>query len=291
VNNLALGPLSLPMSLVFMFIGVVVATSVGNWAARRSGVEVEAVLWQALAAGLVVARLAFVFQFHASYQESPLMVLDIRDGGWRPLEGFIAAWLFALWRQVLRPTLRKPLFAALAAGTVVWGSGLLLASLPPQVQPLPSLVLSDLQGAPVDLKGFQGRQVVVNLWATWCPPCVREMPVLQQAQASHPDVDFVFINQGETAGHVSQWLQARKLLLRNVLLDAKGASLAAFDQRGLPTTLFFDQGGRLVNTRTGELSAATLQEKLQSLSADASHLSAGPATAMTMPSQPVPTRN
>jgi thiol:disulfide interchange protein len=53
--------------------------------------------------------------------------------------------------------------------------------------------------------------------------------------------------------------------LRNVLLDSRGEALGAFNQRGLPTTLFFDAKGRLVSARTGELSAATLAEKLESI--------------------------
>ena len=264
---LQIGPLVLPVSLLVMFAAVVVATSVGKWTGRKWGIEVESVLWQTLAVGLIVARLAFVLQYTTSYQASPLSVLDIRDGGWRPLAGFVAAWLFALGRQLKRPALRKALLPALLAGTTIWGAGMLALSVPDHTQKLPSLSLASLQGATIDLAQFQGKPTVVNLWATWCPPCVREMPVLHQAQLANPSVNFVFLNQGESRERVSGWLEARKLPLRNVLLDSKGQALAAFNQRGLPTTLFFDARGQLVSTRTGELSSATLTEKLQSLGA------------------------
>ncbi len=82
--------------------------------------------------------------------------------------------------------------------------------------------------------------MVVNLCATWCPPCVREMPVLNQAQVDHPGVNFVFLNQGESAAKLGAWLQARKLPVRNVLMDTKGETGAAFKQRALHMTLFFD---------------------------------------------------
>lgn len=78
-------------------------------------------------------------------------------------------------------------------------------------------------------------------------------------------MNFVFINQGESAQRVSGWLASRNLPLRNVLLDSRGQALETFNQRGLPTTLFFDAKGRLKSTRTGELSAATLAEKLESI--------------------------
>ena len=73
---------------------------------------------------------------------------------------------------------------------------------------------------------------------------------------------FVFLNQGETADKVGTWLRARNLHMRNMLIDETRAAGAAFKQSALPMTLFFDAQGRLVSTRIGELSAATLAERL-----------------------------
>jgi thiol-disulfide isomerase/thioredoxin len=183
--------------------------------------------------------------------------------------GFAAGWLFIAWRLYKYRPLRKPLAWAAIVGTSLWGGGLLALSVPAEKQQsVPSLALAALDGTPTELAAFRGKPMVVNLWATWCPPCVREMPVLYRAQVSNPGVNFVFINQGETAQRVAPWLSARGLPLRNVLLDSKGEALAAFNQRGLPTTLFFDAEGRLVGTRTGELSEATLSEKLNLMSSD-----------------------
>ena len=78
-------------------------------------------------------------------------------------------------------------------------------------------------------------------------------------------MNFVFLNQGESAEKVGAWLQARNLPMRNVLMDANRQAAAAFKQGALPTTLFFDAKGRLVSTRIGELSAATLTERLQAV--------------------------
>jgi thiol-disulfide isomerase/thioredoxin len=261
-----MGPMALPVSLLFMLAALVTATYVGKWTARRTGIEVEPVLWQTLVVGLVAARLAFVVQFSSSYESSPLGILDVRDGGWRPAVGFAAAWLYAVGWQFKRPALLTPLLAAVLAGTAIWGGGLLALAAPGSSQKLPSMALTTLDGAAVDLAAFRGKPTVVNLWATWCPPCVREMPVLHQAQVSNPAINFVFINQGEGAARVSGWLDARKLLLRNVLLDSRADAPAAFNQRGLPTTLFFDAEGRLVSIRTGELSAASLADKLEEVS-------------------------
>jgi len=91
---------------------------------------------------------------------------------------------------------------------------------------------------------------VVNLWASWCPPCRHEMPVLQQAQAANTDVNFVFVNQGETPGTIRSYMDRRALTLRNVLVDAQL-------QVG---SLCLDTVGRLatLNGKTLELSAREL---------------------------------
>ena len=255
----------MPFSLLLMGASIVAASYVGKRLGKKAGIEVDAIVWQTLLVGLVMARLTFVWQLRAAYITSPLGILDIRDGGWNPVAGFISAWVFAIGRQLLRPALRRPLLSALAAGTVVWVAGTFATSMPNQAQKLPQLSLATLQGVPIDLTSFRGKPTVINLWATWCPPCVREMPVLYQAQLDHPSANFVFVNQGESSQRVDAWLKARKLPLQNVLLDSNSQAMAALGQRGLPTTLFFDAQGQLASSRTGELSMATLTQRLESL--------------------------
>lgn len=261
-----LGPLAIPYAVLLVLAAVGATLTVGWRVGRQAAAEVESLLWQSLIAGFVVARLAYVWQFREQYFASPLSVLDIRDGGWSPVAGAAATALFALVRQWRRPHLRDAIWSGLAAGAVVWGLGALAFSIAAgDRQRLPALALVSLQGEPVNLSAFAGRPVVVNLWATWCPPCVREMPVLQQAQAAHSAIHFVFVNVREPRERVSGWLQSRQLPLGNVLLDPSGEVAAAFGAPGLPTTLFFDADGGLVSTRVGELSPATLQERLRAL--------------------------
>jgi thiol-disulfide isomerase/thioredoxin len=263
-NAMVVGPFVVPYSLLLALAAVASTLYVGKRSGRDAGIDVESALWHTLLVGLVVARLAFVWEFRSAYLASPLDVLDIRDGGWSPTAGFVGAWLFALSRGRRLPGLHRPLRAALMVGTVVWAAGTVALSVRPDTgQELPALSLTSLEGRPVNLAEFKGKPTVVNLWATWCPPCVREMPVLHQAQVERPGVNFVFLNQGESAEKVGAWLQARNLPMRNVLMDANWQAAAAFKQRALPTTLFFDAKGRLVSMRIGELSAAPLTERLQ----------------------------
>ena len=158
------------------------------------------------------------------------------------------------------------MWAALAMGTVLWGAGTLALHFGAgERQTLPPIALVSLDGKPVKLADFKGKPTVLNLWATWCAPCIREMPVLQQAQVDHPAVNFVFVNAGESAERVQGWLQMRKLPLKNVLLDPTNQTTAHFRTPGYPTTLFFDANGGLVSVRVGEVSRATLMERLQAL--------------------------
>ena len=261
-----LGPISLPIGLVVLFA----ALFLGSWAGRRAGrpvqVDPEGMLYAVFLAGLLAARLAFVAQYSAAYLQSPLAIVDVRDGGWSPAFGLLAAALATGWFAWRRPAQRKPLLVAAGTAGVLWLAGTLLpAALRADAPRLPALTLSDLAGRQVPLAGFTGRPTVVNLWATWCPPCRREMPVLQQAQAARPDLHFVFLNQGESAAKVQGWLAGQQLPLRNVLLDAQGQAGLQLGHRALPTTLFFDARGRLVDTRVGELSHATLAQRLQAL--------------------------
>jgi len=266
INAIQLGPLLLPFTLLLVFASAGTALAVGRWFSRASAAGVEQTLWWALLAGAVAARLAFVFEYRSLYLDSPLAIVNLRDGGWDASFGLLGAWGYALYRARNAPALRRPLRWALGVGSAVFIIGTAALALRPGTgQTLPELAFTSLDGSTVQLSAFNGKPTVVNLWATWCPPCVREMPVLHEAQARHGDVNFVFLNQGEDAAQVSRWLGAQRLTLRNVLLDPRREASAAFKTKGYPTTLLFNARGELVSMRLGELSAPTLDAKLQAL--------------------------
>ncbi len=264
---IAMGPLTFSLGLLVALAALVLGPLAGRLVARRAGVELDSLLLRMMLAGLLVALLAYIVQYREVYLQSPLAMLDVRDGGWRPLAGIAAAVIAAIVVGARRSALRKPLAAAFGTAGLVWllAAGTLEAVSPPDVQ-LPTVSLRNLTAQPVALASFKGKPTVVNLWATWCPPCRREMPVLQQAQAARPDVHFVFLNQGEAAAKVQSYMAAQQLPLDNVLLDERGEVARQLGVRGLPTTLFFDAGGKLVAVRVGELSPATLGERLAQIS-------------------------
>ena len=272
MSALQLGPLAVPLAPVVLAVAAALGLAVGKRLGRRVGVDAEPALLRMFLLGLLAARLGFVWEWRGVYLHEPWGILDIRDGGWEPMAGFAVVCLYGLVLLKRLPVLRTPIMGAALALLVSWTAGeVAIATLTAGArQPMPTLSLQTLDGGSVALASFVGKPTVVNLWATWCPPCRREMPLLQQAQAAHSELNFVFVNQGETREDILRYLQGQGIALRNVLLDARRATGAAFNEQAMPTTLFFDAQGRLVSTRVGALSAATLAQRLDAFR-DAGH--------------------
>lgn len=261
----AIGPLVLPWTFVHLCIAVAAASGVATVLARRRKQDAGPLLWRSLVVALVFARLGFLYQYKELYAEHPLSVFNLRDGGWSPEVGIIAMWMYATFRLRNTPAMRLSATVPLALGTMLVIAGQIQLALQPASEPLPRLQFAQLGGERLELAETGGKPVLINLWATWCGPCIREMPMLARAQRDRPDVRFVFINQGEDAGHVTKWLDAQRLTMTNVAIDERRQASAVFKQAGYPTTLLFDASGRLVAKRTGELSEPALQAMLMRL--------------------------
>lgn len=168
------------------------------------------------------------------------------------------------WRS-LSP--RKRTMLALVFWVLAWQgllSGLRLLDDPA----LPEMNVTMLSGESITLAALaDGKPVVVNLWASWCPPCRREMPMLAAAQQQESSVRFVFSNQGENGAAVQRYLSASQLELANVTLDRHGELGRVAGSGMLPVTLFYDASGQLAATHLGELSETALARNLNRLRA------------------------
>lgn len=263
MDPVTIGPVSFSGGLLTTFAAILAATIVANVIGRKRGVDVERKLWIVIGVALLAGRAAYVLRYARSYAASPMSMFDIRDGGFMLAAGLIAglaAAAFLAWRHRAASV---PVMAGTGAGIAVFALFWIieLASPAPVVQ-VPQVVLQRVEGGTLALSSLAGKPVVVNLWASWCGPCRREMPVLLQAQREHPEVTFVFVNQGESAQAVRDYLAANKLALANVVLDERSDVGRALKSRALPTTFFFDRSGKLQKRRAGEVSAATLVEQL-----------------------------
>ncbi len=266
--TVSLGPLAIPITVLLMTVALLVAARVGHVVGRPAQTGIGNTLSDMLIVAVLVARIAFVAIWFDTYRASPWTALDIRDGGFTPWAGIAAAAGLALWRGWRRPALRKPLGFGVAAGVLVWCGALFVGQRLTQQPPLPNVPLTTLAGVPTDLTTqAAGKPAVVNLWATWCGPCRREMPVLAAAQKKETGVRFIFVNQGEDGPTAQGYLDSGRLDLANVLLDPTTRLGHAVGSGSLPTTLFYDASGQLVDTHLGQLSAASLASKLRRLGA------------------------
>ena len=265
--SVSLGPLVMSVQRGVLVLAVLVALMVAVFLARQRRVPVADAVMSVLGWGVLGARLVFVLRYWSDYAASPWSMVDIRDGGFDPVGGLLAALLFACWTGWRRAALRRPLGIALSAGAATWlVTSLALVAMVDPARELPAVPLATLSGGETSLAArHDGRPMVVNLWATWCPPCRREMPVLEAAQQARPDVQFVFVNQREPLWTVQQFLMQQSLQLTNVVMDTQGDLSRHMGSFALPTTLFYDAGGRLVDSHLGEVSHATLRHALQRL--------------------------
>jgi thiol-disulfide isomerase/thioredoxin len=247
-------------------IGILVTLGVGLWH-RRSGLRTAPMLAVVIVASLAVARMAFVFQHVDSYRADLLEVFDLADGGFSAMAGLFAA--FVMGAEMTRKTaaLRRPLVIASLTGITAWvATTVVTLDFSPAQTLVPLVEVRRLDGASVQLRTLTTKPMVVNLWATWCPPCRREMPVLREGQRRHPDVEFVFVNQGEDAGTIERYLAREGLNVDNVLIDPVNAVAQRTASYAYPTTLFFDDTGKLFMRHVGELNKASLEERLDMLS-------------------------
>lgn len=118
----------------------------------------------------------------------------------------------------------------------------------------------------MSLDDLRGRPFVVNLWASWCGPCRREMPMFLEIASRTPDVPVLLVNQGEEQRLIQSFLEHEGLPAKNILSD-RGASLMRLTgSGGLPTSLFVRPDGRIEQAPMGELSRAALLQGLERLS-------------------------
>jgi thiol-disulfide isomerase/thioredoxin len=217
-----------------------------------------------LLAGVIAARLGHVARNLDVYAQDPISVLAFWRGGFDAWIGLaVAALVLAALALRKRERVAVVLTAASLAGLLVWQA--ILHAVPAPDMPLPGTRFAAFDGAPQTLQGEGSGPVVVNLWATWCPPCRRELPMMMELAEATPAVRVIFLNQGEFGPDVQQYLLREGLSSARVLLDPKTDALAHFDAPGLPATLFFSSDGALEDLHLGEISRAAFRSRLQSL--------------------------
>ena len=114
--------------------------------------------------------------------------------------------------------------------------------------PAPDFTLEDLDAKKVHLKDFSGKVVMINFWATWCPPCRRELPSMERLHQHYKDKGFsvISLNQMEDVEQVFSYVAALDTYPSYpILMDKNSTVSRAYDVLGLPTTYIIDKKGKV----------------------------------------------
>ena len=131
----------------------------------------------------------------------------------------------------------------------------------------PDFQYQDADGQSASFSDFRGKSVLINFWATWCSPCVYEMPYIQQVynEWSGNGLVVVAINVGDSPSQVGEFMQSQGLSLP-VLLD-RGRSIAQkYNIQYFPSTFFIDKDGIIQEVKVGAFSsAAEIESRLSKI--------------------------
>lgn len=284
---LSIGPLLVPVIRLALVLALALA---GWWAVRRARAGSLDESWVSSVAsgvgwaGILGARLGFVIANLDAYRTAPLEALYLWQPGYLPEAGVAAGAVYALWRLRGRPPGARFAYAGSLASGFGLGAALFgLAYGATTAGPVgattlrvgdtaPEVRMVNLEGRPVSLSALRGRAVALNFWATWCPPCVREMPLLESVQAEYRDrgLTVVGIDLDEPVARVAPVVQRRGVTYP-VWVDEPGvpsasrAAYAQFGGVGLPTTIFIDAAGVVRSTQVGELNRGVLVSKVRAI--------------------------
>jgi thiol-disulfide isomerase/thioredoxin len=164
---------------------------------------------------------------------------------------------FLIGRRLLLAAV--PAFFAVPAlaklGPDLLKGGVAKFTLSKEPKPLPDLAFTDAEDKPLTLAGYKGKTVLLNFWATWCAPCVKEMPSLDRLQAEMGKDKFVVLPlslDGPSRPKVAPFYADRKLANLGIYFDKGKKVLGALDVSVLPTSILIDAQGRELGRLEGE---------------------------------------
>lgn len=130
----------------------------------------------------------------------------------------------------------------------------------------PDFILSDMEGNKHQLSDYKGRGVFLNFWGTWCKPCEREMPYMNNQYKVYKDqgVEILAVNVGEPDFSINKFIEKHKLVFP-ILKDTNKDVTTLYDITPLPTTMLVNPEGTITAIETGELSEERIKEMMESI--------------------------
>ena len=272
-----LGPFLIPTRPLILVLSLFFAIWFSNWLGGKFLLDknqvkhvAEYIAWS----GLLGARLGFVVLNWNAYRAAPWTALYVWQPGYLYFSGVLAGAAYALWQVIKKsPELRRSFLTVLAGGYLAAGLVFTTAILSTEFlkQPgipgtgdsAPDFKLQNLSAETVQLSDLAGRAVILNFWATWCPPCRREMPLLDELQKAYGEkgLSVIGLDINESPELVKSYVNAVDVSYP-IWVDAPPGTpgfdstqeiFSRFGGVGLPSTLFIDRAGVIRRIYVGEL--------------------------------------
>lgn len=258
MDAVTLGPLLLPLSRLPGILALLVLLIASELLDKKHP-GLARWGWMAALIGALGGRLGFALTTPSAYLSEPWTFFYFWQPGYSAWGALLAVFVFSGFYWFRHPGLRRSATWVLAGAV---GLSLVTSLLLPTTekgQQLPELQAFTLDGEEVNLVDYSGQPLVVNLWATWCPPCRREMPMLESYEQDER-LQIVLINQGESIMAVREYLTDVGLEFSALLLDPAQNAMQEYQAPGLPATLFYNASGELVDRHFGELSRGQIEQ-------------------------------
>jgi thiol-disulfide isomerase/thioredoxin len=289
IPAVSLGPLLIPVKPLTLILGLLFAI----WLSGRLGnrfhlekVRVRRIAEYSAWFGLFGARLSFVVMNWDAYRPEPWAALYLWQPGYLFLGGLLTGFAYAIWRVAgVSSELRRHVFISLAGAYLAAGvlfSAILLSTgffQKPGVarvgDAIPEFTLQNLAGGTVRFSDLEGRAVILNFWATWCPPCRREMPLLDEMQKVYGEkgLSVIGVDVNEPTGLVKSYVESIGVSYAVWVYAPDGAQgfditqqlFSTFGGVGYPFTLFIDRSGVIRQVYVGELSRGFLHNQIEEI--------------------------
>lgn len=271
-DSVSLGPFNLPLILLIAVITAGLSYMAGALPLRKDKENRQIfgdLLFIPIAPFLLGWKLSLILTDARDVFINPLLLLYGSGSAVNILIGITAGGLFMAYRWTRRKpgkTVNKALIrglgTALAISLITGGAMVVSGGGASERELLPPVSLMAEDGSSWDVSMAAGNPVVLNFWASWCPPCRAEMPMLERLQSDSrfSNVTFFAVNAVRTEKKSEdgrKWLEENEIDLP-LLYDTTGEAMNRYGISSLPTTIVVDTSGRIVSMKTGTVSRSWL---------------------------------
>jgi len=276
-ETIDIGPVTLPLLLIIMILSLTAAYVAGASSLmkdRENRRVFSDLISSPLLPFLLTWKLSLLITDSRDVFRNPALLLYGSGGIVNILAGVLIGGIYLgiRWKRerpapIVRRSLRRALITLGVAALSTLGYSILSGNSPSQRSILTPVVFHDEYGAARDISDDRGKVVVLNFWASWCPPCRAEMPMLAALQNDPEFSGIVFYAVNAVRSEKNpeagiQWLKSSSLNLP-LLFDTSGKGMLLYDITGLPTTLVIDSRGMLVERKTGTVSRSWISKAVR----------------------------